>query len=190
MNSEKPDYNYLFKIVIIGDRKTGKTCLMNRFVDNTWGEEYRQTNLLHFKVKTIYIDCKIIKLQIWDGQTDENLRFNNNNLSNYRSASGFLVTYDCTNENSFSNLKHWIKDIKLYGRPNSMKKSLTLSLQSLGIPFIETSSKHSSNVEDCFFLLIKNVMKYLETESSIPQQQQQPQQQQNQQSSKIGCLIQ
>jgi len=58
--------NYLFKIVLIGDPGTGKSCLLHRFVDDTHTQSYITTIGVDFKTKTIEIDGKIVKLQIWD----------------------------------------------------------------------------------------------------------------------------
>lgn len=59
-------YDYLFKILLIGDSGVGKSCLLLRFVDGSHRESYLSTIGVDFKIKTIRLDGKVIKLQIWD----------------------------------------------------------------------------------------------------------------------------
>mgnify|MGYP003347954761 FL=1 len=60
------DYDYLFKILLIGDSGVGKSCLLNRFTEDIFSENYISTIGVDFKIRTLDIDSKTIKLQIWD----------------------------------------------------------------------------------------------------------------------------
>lgn len=59
-------YDYLFKILMIGDSGVGKSCLLLQFVNNIHRESYTSTIGVDFKVKTIKLNGKVVKLQIWD----------------------------------------------------------------------------------------------------------------------------
>ena len=99
MNTE---YDYLFKLLIIGDSGVGKSCLLLRFADGTYTDSYISTIGVDFKIHTVNLDGKIIKLQIWDTAGQE--RFRTITSSYYRGAHGIIVVYDVTDQDTFSKL--------------------------------------------------------------------------------------
>ena len=109
MNSE---YDYLFKLLLIGDSGVGKSCLLLRFADDTYTESYISTIGVDFKIRTIQLDGKTIKLQIWDTAGQE--RFRTITSSYYRGAHGIIVVYDTTEMESFNNVKQWLHEIDRY----------------------------------------------------------------------------
>jgi Ras-related protein Rab-1A len=171
------DYDYLFKILIIGDSGVGKTGLLLRFTDDTFTESYISTIGVDFKIKTIEMDGKYIKMQIWDTAGQE--RFRTITSSYYRGAHGIILVYDVTDSESFNNIQQWLYEINRYSNKDVCKLLVgnktdkedkrvitTFSgeeyAQHLGIDFIETSAKNSDNVDNAFLNLsrqIKNRMK-------------------------------
>eukprot|EP01094_Clydonella_sp_ATCC50884_P009773 TRINITY_DN192_c0_g1_i5.p2 TRINITY_DN192_c0_g1~~TRINITY_DN192_c0_g1_i5.p2 ORF type:complete len:223 (+),score=89.78 TRINITY_DN192_c0_g1_i5:55-669(+) len=171
-----PEYDYLFKLLLIGDSGVGKSCLLLRFADDTYTESYISTIGVDFKIRTIELDGKTIKLQIWDTAGQE--RFRTITSSYYRGAHGIIVVYDVTDQVSFNNVKQWLQEIDRYACESvnkllvgnksdlSTKKVVDYNTakelaDGLSIPFLETSAKNATNVEQAFLTMageIKNRM--------------------------------
>jgi len=170
----KPDYDYLFILVLIGDSGVGKSCLLLRFADDKWTDSYISTIGVDFKIRTIELDQKTIKLQIWDTAGQE--RFRTITSSYYRGAHGIIVVYDTTDSETFEHVKTWLHEIDRYASENvnkllvGNKSDLTTKRQvetdsakdfatSVSIPFLETSAKSATNVEDAFMTMAAEIKK-------------------------------
>ena len=180
-NSSTNDYEYLFKILLIGNSNVGKSSLFLRFVDEIWKENFVPTIGVDFKIKSIKIDNKTIKLQIWDTAGQE--RFKSILSSYYKGANGILLLYDITNINSFKSLSNWLIDIEKNSSKN-VKKILIGNKCDLNelrkIPinkgkefadtydmeFIETSAKNNVNINECFNILGKELINNLDSKSN------------------------
>jgi Ras-related protein Rab-1A len=172
MATMNADYDYLFKLLLIGDSGVGKSCLLLRFSDDTYTDSYISTIGVDFKIRTIELDGKTIKLQIWDTAGQE--RFRTITSSYYRGAHGIIVVYDCTDLESFNNVKQWLEEIDRYACENvnkllvgnkcdlTSKKVVAYQFakefaDGLGIPFLETSAKNSTNVEQAFMTMASEI---------------------------------
>eukprot|EP01099_Mayorella_cantabrigiensis_P000865 TRINITY_DN1367_c0_g1_i3.p1 TRINITY_DN1367_c0_g1~~TRINITY_DN1367_c0_g1_i3.p1 ORF type:complete len:210 (-),score=45.88 TRINITY_DN1367_c0_g1_i3:386-958(-) len=103
-------YDYLIKLLLIGDSGVGKSCLLLRFSDDSFTPSFITTIGIDFKIRTIELDGKRIKLQIWDTAGQE--RFRTITTAYYRGAMGILLVYDVTDEKSFQNIRNWIRNIE------------------------------------------------------------------------------
>ncbi|XP_070515256.1 ras-related protein Rab-43 isoform X1 [Cardiocondyla obscurior] len=112
MVNDDESFDYLFKIVLIGDCGTGKTCVVQRFRSGTFVERHGNTIGVDFTMKTVVIDGKKIKLQIWDTAGQE--RFRTITQSYYRSANGVIVVYDITKRSTFLSLQRWVEEVRRY----------------------------------------------------------------------------
>ncbi|PIO68884.1 Ras family protein [Teladorsagia circumcincta] len=112
-------FDYLFKIVLIGDMGVGKTCVVQRFRNGTYVDRQGTTIGVDFTMKTLIIDGKRVKLQIWDTGGQE--RFRTITQSYYRSANGIVLCYDITCKQSFNSLQRWIDDVSKFAAPNVVK---------------------------------------------------------------------
>ncbi|KAM7499498.1 hypothetical protein LguiA_023912 [Lonicera macranthoides] len=144
--------------------------------DDSYLESCISTIGVDFKIRTVEQDGKTIKLQIWDTAGQE--RFRTITSSYYRGAHGIIVVYDVTDQDSFNNVKQWLSEIDRYASENVNKllvgnkcdltdkrvvsnetgKALA---DEIGIPFMETSAKNATNVEQAFMAMsadIKNRM--------------------------------
>ena len=172
MTGLSPDYDYLFKLLLIGDSGVGKSCLLLRFADDTYTESYISTIGVDFKIRTIELEGKTVKLQIWDTAGQE--RFRTITSSYYRGAHGIIVVYDVTDESTFANVKQWLQEIERYacegvnkllvGNKADLTSSKAVDFDAakqladeLGIPFLETSAKDATNVEQAFLTMAKQI---------------------------------
>ncbi|KAI9245511.1 ras family-domain-containing protein [Phascolomyces articulosus] len=163
------EHDYLFKLLLIGSSGVGKTCLLMRFADGKYPEQYASTIGVDFKEKVINIADERVKLQIWDTAGQE--RFRSIVSSYYKGAHGIFIVYDVTNRNSFNDIKLWLRDIDKYasddvcklliGNKSDMEqRQVTIAegqelADSLGIPFLETSAKDSANVDGAFLKMVQ-----------------------------------
>ena len=60
------EYDYLFKVLLIGNSGVGKSSLLVRFADDVFTDNFMPTIGVDFKIKTLMVDKKSAKLQIWD----------------------------------------------------------------------------------------------------------------------------
>ena len=91
-----PDFEALFKLVLIGESGTGKTSLLLRFAENIFTEHYLCTIGVDFKTRTIKIDdSHLVKVQVWDTAGQE--RFRSISHAYYRNSKGCIAVYDITN---------------------------------------------------------------------------------------------
>ncbi|KAF2300430.1 hypothetical protein GH714_013217 [Hevea brasiliensis] len=161
----RADYDYLIKLLLIGDSGVGKSCLLLRFSDGSFTTSFITTIGIDFKIRTIELDGKRIKLQIWDTAGQE--RFRTITTAYYRGAMGILLVYDVTDESSFNNIRNWIRNIEQHASDNVNKilavptsKGQALA-DEYGIKFFETSAKTNLNVEEVFFSIARDIKQRL-----------------------------
>ncbi|KAH3768091.1 Rab GTPase [Pelomyxa schiedti] len=166
------DHDYFFKILLIGDSGVGKSCLLIRFADDAWTDTHIATIGVDFKIKTLNCDGKVIKLQIWDTAGQE--RFRTITSSYYRGAQGIILVFDCTDMETYTNVKQWLGEIERYACENVNKllvgnktdlvdqRVVQTSLakefaESMDIPYIEASAKANINVEETFMKMARAI---------------------------------
>ena len=166
-------YDYLFKLLIIGESGVGKTCLLLRFTDDSFTANHLTTIGIDFKIKIINLEGKLIKLQIWDTAGQE--RFRTITKTYYKGAHGIILTYDVNDQNTFKNIRNWIKQIEANAQTNVCKvlvgnkcdKPDRVVTEEDGkkladdfkMSFFETSAKTNQNVNEVFNFLTSEILK-------------------------------
>ncbi|CAF1120073.1 unnamed protein product [Didymodactylos carnosus] len=111
------NFDYMFKLLIIGNSSVGKTSFLFRYADDSFTSAFVSTVGIDFKVKTVFRQDKRVKLQIWDTAGQE--RYRTITTAYYRGAMGFILMYDITNEESFNAVQDWCTQIKMYSWDNA-----------------------------------------------------------------------
>ncbi|CAD8197573.1 unnamed protein product [Paramecium octaurelia] len=168
------EYDYLFKLVIIGNSGVGKSSLLLRFADDQFSESYLTTIGVDFRFRTLPIDGKNVKLQIWDTAGQE--RFRTITSAYYKGADGIVMVYDVTQGQSFDDIdKFWLHEVESYGEKNVQlliignKNDLDEQKQvetqkaeeyckSHNMLFMECSAKTADHVNNAFLELSRKLM--------------------------------
>ncbi|MFX0030033.1 MAG: Rab family GTPase [Candidatus Hermodarchaeota archaeon] len=167
-------YDATYKVVLFGDRDEEKTKLTQLFLTNVFKSDTRMTIGVDFEVKSLMINEKKVKLQIWDFEGEERFRFL---LPTYvRGANGALFIYNAANYNSLAHIDDWLlvvrKEIKsdqdtfpivVVGIVPEFEEERQVSAEqgiriakSRGVNgFIECSPKTGENVEETFDALTR-----------------------------------
>jgi len=174
----KRDYDYLFKLVLIGDSGVGKSCLLLRFADDSFTDSYISTIGVDFRFRTVNIEMKTVKLQIWDTAGQE--RFRTITSAYYRGAHGIIMVYDVTNYESFEHVEEWLNEVNRHASEATLKllvgnkadladdKKVDTDeakqfAENLKISFLETSAKNATNVEAAFLTMAKQLIEAKES---------------------------
>ncbi len=110
------NYDYLFKVVLIGDSGTGKSNLLSRFTRNEFSLESKSTIGVEFATRSISVDGKTVKAQIWDTAGQE--RYRAITSAYYRGAVGALLVYDIAKHPTYVNVSRWLKELRDHADSN------------------------------------------------------------------------
>ena len=108
MNTES--YEFMFKVVLVGDMSVGKTNIIAKYLKNDFSEDYKTTIGVEFHSKIAKVEGHVVKAQIWDTCGQE--RFKSITDSYYRGAKGAFVVYDITRKNTFESVDSWISALR------------------------------------------------------------------------------
>ncbi|KAE8669803.1 Ras-related protein RABA1i [Hibiscus syriacus] len=159
------EYDYLFKLVLIGDSGVGKSNLLTRFTKNEFTLDSKPTIGVEFATRNIHVDNKVVKAQIWDTAGQE--RYRAITSAYYRGALGALLVYDVTRNFTYESIERWLKELREHTDDNIVimlvgNKSDLRHLRAVrtedgkafaeneNIYFMETSALESHNVENAF----------------------------------------
>ena len=168
------DYDYIFKIVLIGDTCVGKSCILVRFSDDIFNDNYVTTIGVDFRFKTMIVKEKVAKIQIWDTAGEE--RYRSITTAYYRGAAAILICCDCTNIESFNNVNNWVEEIGKYTDKDTVDKIILMNKCDLekerkverseiekfekerGLKVLEVSAKTGEGIDKAFEYVISNLI--------------------------------
>lgn len=167
-------YNFVFKVVLIGESGVGKSNLLSRFTKNEFNHDSRTTIGVEFSTRTVQLDNYTIKAQIWDTAGLE--RYRAITSAYYRGAVGALLVYDITKQMSYESAERWLKElydhadphivVMLVGNKTDMETHRTVPTceaasfaETHNLKFMETSALDSTNVEAAFHEVLKDIHK-------------------------------
>ena len=154
------------KLIFLGDQSVGKSCIMNRFMNDTFTEEYQATIGLDFQSKNVQIDNQDIHLLLYDTAGQEKFR---SLIPMYtRDANIILLVYDITSKDSFLHIPEWLKDLTnikmdevifaLVGNKNDLDENRAVTIeegqkfaQEHDFIFQETSAKTGDGFSELFY---------------------------------------
>ncbi|CAN1123155.1 Ras-related protein Rab11D [Linum perenne] len=168
------DYDYLLKLVLIGDSGVGKSNLLSRFTKNEFNLESKSTIGVEFATKSMNLDGKVIKAQIWDTAGQE--RYRAITSAYYRGAVGALLVYDVTRRSTFENVARWLKELRdhtdpnivvmLIGNKSDLRHLVAVQTEDAkayaereSMYFMETSALTATNVESAFTEVMTQIYK-------------------------------
>ncbi|KAK9070979.1 hypothetical protein SSX86_009547 [Deinandra increscens subsp. villosa] len=180
--ARRPDeeYDYLFKVVLIGDSGVGKSNLLSRFTRNEFCLESKSTIGVEFATRTLQVEGRTIKAQIWDTAGQE--RYRAITSAYYRGALGALLVYDVTKPTTFENISRWLKELRdhadanivimLIGNKTDLKHLRAVAVEDAqsfaereGLSFIETSALEAINVEKSFQTILGEIYRIISKKS-------------------------
>lgn len=180
MTQASPQVDYLYKILLLGSSAVGKSSLLLRFADDTFTDNQVSTIGVDWKIKTVDMNGKRIKLQLWDSAGQE--RYRTIASSYYRGAHGVAVVFDLTDAKSFAAVGTWLEEIGEHVS-DSVRRILIANKSDLvdervvdeaeartfarraGMQYVETSAKSSSNVTEAFMNMTQAIFESIGTTS-------------------------
>lgn len=169
----------LLKCVLLGDGGVGKSCLMNRFVNNKFDSQSFHTIGVEFLNKDVHVENQTYTLQIWDTAGQE--RFKSLRTPFYRGSDCCVLTFAINDRQSFKDIDMWKKEFLYYAdvrednyfpfvllgnkmdigeRSIPTEEILSWCENNGKIPYFETSAKDATNVEEAFTAAVKRIVDF------------------------------
>ena len=179
-NIKGDNFDFNFKIIVIGNSGVGKSCLTLKATKDIFQENFVSTMGFQFYSFHVKINDKIFKLQIWDTCGQEIYRSLITNF--YRTAALAIIVYSVTDKKSFAETEIWLKQVKLNADPNckifliankvDLPDKVVTSEDGMNLKkehgfecYMETSAKTGVNVKElfvnCALALYKELPKYI-----------------------------
>ncbi|XAR66229.1 hypothetical protein NMG60_11012382 [Bertholletia excelsa] len=179
------EYDYLFKIVLIGDSGVGKSNILSRFTRNEFCLESKSTIGVEFATRTLQVEGKTVKAQIWDTAGQE--RYRAITSAYYRGAVGALLVYDITKRPTFENVQRWLRELRDHADSNIVimmagnkadlnhlravpEQEAMLLAEKEGLSFLETSALEAINIEKAFQTVLLEIYQIISRKALAAQE--------------------
>ncbi|PON37410.1 Small GTP-binding domain containing protein [Trema orientale] len=179
------EYDYLFKVVLIGDSGVGKSNILSRFTRNEFCLESKSTIGVEFATRTLQVEGKTVKAQIWDTAGQE--RYRAITSAYYRGAVGALLVYDITKRQTFDNVQRWLRELRdhadsnivimMAGNKADLNHLRAISSEDAGalaekegLSFLETSALEALNVEKAFQSILLDIYQIISKKALAAQE--------------------
>ena len=166
-------YDKTCSILLLGDTSVGKTCLISRYANGVFKEEYISTVGVDYVSKQEIINDQNINVKLWDTAGQE--RYKALTPSYLRGAEGIVLVYDVTKSESFDSLKVWIDSLKSNLGENSLpiiidgnkidlddrdvsKETAQKFAQEYNYKYFETSAKSGVGVDELFREIVNQIL--------------------------------
>ncbi|EKE40595.1 hypothetical protein ENUP19_0305G0094 [Entamoeba nuttalli] len=182
-------YDFLFKILIVGDSGVGKTAILQRYCNNTFDERYISTIGVDFKPMILNVGERTIKLQIWDTAGQE--RFMNITAAYFRNTTAVIIVYDVNNRDSLNKVYSWYGEVNekttqpnpvifLVGNKKDENSNSLIDIEEakniaskLGnIKVMECSAKDNIGIKELFGSLVDIILEKIDNNSYLPKESQ------------------
>ena len=175
-SSAKPsNYQYIFKLILIGNSGVGKSCILQRYIRHSFEESYKCTIGVDFLMKSVIINGITVKLQLWDTAGQE--KYKSMVSSYYRGANVALIVFDLTSRPSFDALPLWIenfykngpeqKNIILIGNKKDLvderqvtQEEAEMFAETNNMIYFETSAKDGDNIDYVFNYAAEKLLEF------------------------------
>ncbi|XP_071690414.1 ras-related protein RABA4a-like [Rutidosis leptorrhynchoides] len=173
-NDPSQKIDYVFKVVLNGDSAVGKSQILAGFSRNEFSLDSKATIGVEFQTRTLVIEHKFVKAQIWD--TAREGRYRAVPSLYYRGAVGAMLVYDITKRQTFDHIPQWLEELRnhadkniviiLIGNKSDLEDQRVVPTedakefaQNEGMFFLETSALESTNVEDAFLTVLTEIFR-------------------------------
>ena len=187
-NNPAQEFDVSLKYLVVGNEGVGKTRIVDRFTRGEYVENH--LSKLEFSIKTINIDDKLVKMQIWDKVTGKEKVSSSANATHYRSAQVIIIVFDLTDIRTFENAKMWLREVTSYApiNPETHKRDVAIVLVGAKsdlndtrtvdyqiakeyadlhtLYYFECSAKHAHNIDEVFLVPTRDILSRLPTTQS------------------------
>ena len=175
------NYDYLFRVVFVGDAAVGKTQIVNKYVWKKFDESYQSTVGVEFAGINAKCKNKKIRLQLWCTAGQENYR--SIIKSYYKDSHLMAFVYDISARDSFNSISKWVEDVKtqnenakflLVGNKCDLeeerrvvtKEEANEYAEKNDMKFFEVSAKTGEGIDDMFEYIISELLKDVKEEKT------------------------